>query len=202
MRCSKPALIALLVLFASCSRDGTGAGGPSWFRASVSGEVSSEYEGTGDFGFYREEDGGPGRYFKIGSQGTRAELDENFYLRWPDDRRPRPGTYALVPHTMLHGSPHGVTAIYTWHKGDNVTAPSHHELYVASGGVVEITRSTADEVEGTIRFSGVQVGKWVGITTERHDLPYAPKADAPTIDVSGSFRVTRFDIDDWEVRTN
>lgn len=202
MRFSKPSLIALLVLAASCSRDGTGAAGPSWFRASVSGEVSSEYEGTGDFGFYREEDGGSRRYFKIASQGSRAEVDENFWLRWPSDQRPRSGTYELVPHANLHGSPRGVTGVYLWGRGDNVTAPSENELYVATGGTIQITRSTEDEVEGTIRFSGVQVGKWVGITTERNDPRYAPYPDAPKIEVNGSFRLKRFDPDDVVVRTN
>jgi hypothetical protein len=199
MRGSKLVFIALLLLAASC-RDGTGAAGPSWFRASVSGEISSDYEGTGDFYFNREEDRGPQRYFNIYSRGSRTDKEETFWFRWPNDNRPRTGTYALVPHTDRHGSPHGVTGIYHWRIGDNVTAPANSELYVATGGSIQITRSTAEEIEGTIRFSGVQIGKRGPLYPERDDPRYAPDPNAPKVEVSGSFRLKRFDIDDVVVR--
>jgi len=198
MRGSKLVFIALLLLAASC-RDGTGAAGPSWFRASVTGEISSDYEGTGDFDFNREEDRGPRRYFNIYSQGSRTDKEEFFWFRWPNDNRPRVGTYALVPHTDRHGSPHGVTGIYRWETGDNVTAPAYSELYVATGGSIQITRSTDEEIEGTIRFSGVQIGKHGPLYPERDDPRYAPDPNAPKVEVSGSFRLKRFDIDDWTV---
>lgn len=202
MRFSKPAVLTLVLLAAGCSQDGTGSSNSSWFRASMSGAVSRSYEGTGDFALYREESDDTRRFFKIHSEGADAEVAERFYLRWPNDRRPGVGTYSLVPHADRQGSPHGVTGVYSWSRGDNVTTPASSELYVATTGVIQITRSTADEIEGTISFSGIQVTKWGPIYPERDDPRYAPDPTAPTIEVGGSFRLTRFDPDNVVVRTN
>jgi hypothetical protein len=188
-----------LLLLGACS-DGTAAEGPSWFVASLSGEVAKEYEGTGDFSVGRDFEDSP-RYFKMNSKGADTVVEERFWLRWPNERRPREGTYALVPHADPYGSPRGVTGVYSWDRGDNVTEPFRAELYVATGGTIEITRSTPEEVEGSIRFSGVQVTKWGPILPERDDPRYAPNPNAPKIEVSGSFRLKRYDPDNAVVRT-
>lgn len=180
-----------LLLLAACA-DGTGAAGPSWFRASLSGEVTDQFEGTGDFSLQRDDDDTP-RYFRIYSSGLDPAVRETFHVRWPDDRLPQPGTYALVPHADQHGSSRGVTAVYLWNRGDNVSTPARGELYVAASGTVEITRSTDEEIEGTIRFSGVQVTKVGPAFVERDDPRHQPRSDAPRIEVTGTFRVTRFD---------
>lgn len=199
MRTGKFFLPALLLL-AGCA-DGTGAADPSWFRAELSGEVTDRYEGTGDFSFDRD-DGDTPHFFRITSAGFDPAIQEAFHLRWPDDRRPQPGAYPLVPHTNQYGSTRGVTAVYRWSRGDNVSAPAGGELYVAEGGAVEITRSTSEEVEGTIRFSGIQVTKTGPVYRERDDPRHQPDPGAPRIEVSGTFRVTRFDAERVSVKNH
>lgn len=192
MRSHRLILVLLLLAPAACAREGTGAAGPSWFRASLAGEVNKQYEGTGKFSFDRDHGDSP-RYFKIYSHAVDAEVEQNFFVRWPSDRRPAVGTYPLVQHTDQYGSSQGATAIYLWTTGDNVSTPSGGELYVATGGEVEITRSTADELEGRITFSGLQVTKQGPLYRERDDPRHQPDAGAPKIAVAGTFRVTRYD---------
>lgn len=192
-------MFVLLPLLTACGSEGTGAQGPSWFRASLSGEVAGEYEGTGDFAFERDHGDSP-VYFRISSAGLDPAVQEAFGIRWPDGRRPSPGTYALVPHTDLHGSSNGVAAVYRWSRGDNVSAPHEGETYVAVGGTVEITRSTDDEVDGTIHFSGILVDRTTPQGLERRDPRDRPDPAAPRIEVTGTFRLTRFDGDNVVVR--
>lgn len=192
MRPLRLILALLLLVFTACARDGTGAAGPSWFRASLAGEVTKHYEGTGTFSFDRDHGDSP-RYFKIYSQAVDEAVEQNFSVRWPSDRRPAAGTYPLVPHTDEYGSSQGVTALYLWKTGDNVSTPSSGELYVATDGEIEITRSTVDELEGRITFSGVQVLKQGPWYRERDDPRHQPDAGAPKIEAAGTFRVTRYD---------
>lgn len=194
MRAAKhlPVLGLVLLTAAACRTDGTGPGGPSWFRASLTGEVAREYEGTGDFASLRDFAESP-RYFMIFSKSEEGQLRESFYFRWPNARRPAAGTYELVPHEDQWGSSRGVTGLYAWRQGDNVTEPAHGELYVATGGVVEITRSTPEEVEGKIRFSGTMVLKSGPWGTEVDDPRYRPNPESPTVEVSGTFRAIWFD---------
>lgn len=194
MRTLRLILPLLLLVAAACNRDGTSPGGPSWFRASLSGEVSDDYEGKGDFSFRRDHADSP-HYFRIGSKGLNPAISQRFFIRWPNDRRPAPGTYALVRHLDSYGSPDGVTAVYVWSRGDNVDAPFHGEVYVATAGEIEITRSTDEEVEGRITFTGIQVTMNGPTYRLRDDPRYRPDPAAPTIAVTGSFRVTRFDED-------
>lgn len=193
-------LLSATLLAAACGGDGTGPGGPSWFRASLSGEVTGDYEGTGDFASLRDDIDTP-RYFMIFSESKRPLASEKFYLRWPGSARPGEGTYPLVPHRDMYGSTAGVTGVYLWQRGDNVSAPAHSELYVATEGTVHITRSTRDEVEGTIRFTGILVekaGPWGYI---QMDPRHRPDPASPKIEVTGTFRVTRWDEDDIVVIT-
>ena len=200
MKRSTTAALLLAASLAGACRDGTAAEGPSWFHASLSGEVSREYTGTGRFSSERDYADGP-RHFRIDSDGLDTVARETFFIRWPDARRPAPGTYALVAHTDDYGSPRGVTGVYLWQRGDNVSSPHAGELYVAVEGTVEITRSSADEVEGTVRFSGIQVSKRDATGSRRDDPRHQPDPNAPRIEVAGTFRVTRFDENAVVVRT-
>jgi hypothetical protein len=204
MRTAKTgSILCLLLLAGACRADGIGTRGPSWFRASVEGEVSRQFEGSGDFDSAPDRDGANApRYFMLFSRGSDPALGETFYLRWPVAGRPAPGRYALVPHTDQYGSATGVTGIYLWQQGDNVSAPSRSELYVAVAGVVEITRSDDDQIEGTVRFSGLQVEKWGPVHPERSNPRHQPDPTAPRIDVTGTFRATKFDIGRWTVATS
>lgn len=182
-----PGLAAMLVLTAGCGGEAVGAAGPSWFRAALEGEVTGSFEGRGNYTFERDYAETP-YYFSIQAEGSDPETREKFFIRWASTERPSTGTYPLVPHDHRHGSSTGVTALYVWSRGDNVTAPNQGELYVASGGTIEITRSTRDVVEGTIRFSGIQTAKYGLGETLRDDSRYAPDPTAPKIEVAGTFR--------------
>jgi hypothetical protein len=169
----------------------------------VQGEVTRQFEGSGDFDSAPDRDAANApSYFMLFSRGSDPAVGETFYLRWPTSARPAAGRYALVPHTDQYGSAGGVTALYLWQRGDNVSSPSRSELYVAVAGVVEITRSDGDEVEGTVQFSGIQVEKWGPVYPERSDPRHQPDPTAPRIDVTGTFHATKFDVDRWTVTTN
>lgn len=183
--------LLLPVLLAGCGGDAT-APAPSWFRASISGQVAGQYEGTGDFASLRDEGDSP-RRFMVFSQRQDGAVAEGFYLRWPGSGRPAPGTYALVPYEDRFGSSTGVVAHYRWSRGDNVAEPASSELYVADAGEIRILRSTEDEVEGTVVFSGSQVERRGPLGYERLDPRNQPDPGAPRISVTGTFRVTRWD---------
>ncbi len=185
-------LLLALPLLAACGGETTAPAGPSWFRASISGEVTAQYEGTGDFAALRDDERSA-RYFMVFSEGGGPGATERFYIRWPSDARPAEGTYGLVPYQDRYGSSNGVVAHYLWSRGDNVTEPSHAALYVASAGEVRITRSTADEVEGTLTFSGIQVERSGPMGIERLTPRNQPDPAAPRITVTGTFRVSRWD---------
>jgi hypothetical protein len=179
--------LMLCLLAVGCAESGTGPAGPSWFRATLEGEVTGTFEGTGDFSFQRDYAETP-YYFTIHAKGADPETDERFYIRWPITSRPGTGSHPLVPQEHEYGSASGATVLYWRIQGDDDPAPAQVELYVASGGVVEITRSTADVVEGSIRFSGVQVIRDAPSGPQRADPVYRPDPAAPRIEVEGSFR--------------
>jgi hypothetical protein len=181
-------VVAAALLLAGCSGDGVGPEGPSWFRASLEGEVTTSFEGTGNYSFQRDYAETP-YYFTIYANGADPQLDhEVFSIRWPTTSRPSIGSYPLVPYDHTHGSATGVTAFYRWRRGDNETAPAVGEVYVAMGGTVEITHSSRSAVEGTIRFSGVQISRFGAGGGFRQDAPDRPDGAAPRIEVEGTFR--------------
>ena len=180
-------LLVVALSLNGCSGMGTTPEGPSWFRASLEGEVTGNFDGTGSFSFERDYAETP-YYFKVHARGTDPEVTERFYIRWPVTSRPRVGSYLLVPHEHGHGSTTGVTAHYSWSRGDNETSPATIEVYVALGGVVEITHSSRDAVEGTIRFTGIQTTRYATSGVIRTDPAHQPDPTAPTIEVTGTFR--------------
>jgi hypothetical protein len=180
-----------MLLAAGCTEDGTGPGGPSWFRATLDGAVTGQYEGRGEWGPERTEQGAPW-YLTIASQEETDGVEQSFVLRWPGRGRPQAGTYSLVHFDDAAGSPHGPVALYRYQAGDNVSQVAMVDTYVGLAGTVEITRSTDDVVEGTVQFSGAQVYRSVGADVLRNDPRGQPDPAAPRIQVSGSFRVTRW----------
>lgn len=178
---------ALCILAAGCGREGIGPDGPSWFHASLAGEVVGSFEGTGTFSFERDYAETPA-YFTIRAKGSDPEVEEVFHVRWPTTARPRPGTHPLVPHEDAYGSTRGVTALYWRTRGDDVNAPAHIELYAAATGVVEITHSSGEVVEGTIRFTGLQTTRSAPSGPQRQDPIYDPDPNAERIEVEGTFR--------------
>lgn len=193
-------IVALSTLLAAgCSGDGTGPGGASFFRASLDGEVTGQYEGGGEWGPQRVEPGAPW-YLTIASQEARDGREQRFVLRWPGRGRPPVGAYPLVRFADGSGSPQGAVALYGFQDGDNVSRAATYETYVGLSGTVEITRSTDEVIEGTVQFSGAQVYRSVGADVLRNDPRGQPDPSAPRVNVSGSFRVTRW-ADDGEART-
>jgi hypothetical protein len=184
---------AAFLLFSACEWSGTGPGGPSFFQAELAGEVTGSFYGAGSYYYARDHAESP-YYFTVAAKGTDPEVRESFDIRWPVTVRPSEGSYRLVPFDHRYGSSTGVTAIYFWSRGDPVTAFS--ELYVASDGVVEITRSTRDAVEGTIRFTGIQTFRDGPDGPTRMDPRTSPDPTAPRIEVEGTFRVPRSEMPD------
>lgn len=186
-----PALVSAALLSA-CDPSSTSPGEPSFFLASLDGAVEQTFQGTGDFANLRDDIDQP-RRFILFSQSTEPGRRDNIYLIWPRAGRPQPGTYTLVPHSTERGNPAGIVALYLNAHGNNVDARAVDELYVALGGQVTITRSTADVVEGSVVIDGAQVSRVVGIDIQRQDPRAHPDPAAPRVQVNGSFRAVFFD---------
>ncbi|HEX2078301.1 MAG TPA: hypothetical protein VHG08_11350 [Longimicrobium sp.] len=182
---------AAVLLLGGCERGAVG-NEPSWFRASLAGDVQDSFEGTGDFAPLRDELGTP-RYFRLFSESTNPNRRDAIWIRWPSGRYPAPGRYALVPHDMQYGSRSGVSAIYGRGSGDNVTQVARNETYIVQDGFVEITRADRDVYEGTVEFTALQVYSSEGLTVHRNDSRITPDPTAPRIHVTGSFHATFFD---------
>jgi hypothetical protein len=186
------ALAALaFVVVGGCKRGSVNAE-PSWFHASLAGDVADSFEGTGDFAPLRDEADGP-RHFLIFSRTTNPARRDAIWIRWPTGSYPAVGRYALVPHDMPYGSRHGVSAIYGRGAGDNVTQPGWDETYIVQDGFVEITRAGIDAYEGTVEFTALQVHRSEAIAVTRNDSRITPDPTAPRIHVTGSFHATFFD---------
>jgi hypothetical protein len=186
-----PALVGAALLSA-CDPSSTSPGEPSFFLASLDGAVEQTFQGTGDFADLREETDQP-RRFVLFSRTTVPGRRDNIYLIWPQAGRPRPGTYALVPHSTERGNSAGIVAMYLNAHGNNVDVQAVDELYVALGGQVTITRSSADVVEGSVVIDGAQVYREVGIDIQRQDSRAHPDPAAPRVQVNGSFRAVFYD---------
>lgn len=162
-----------------CSRANTTGGQErsSFLRANVQGSVRAEYSGTGEFGT----DHLP-RTFVLSSTGTGGAAGQSLVLRRRQDSAwPAVGRYPLVPVQDAAASPDGFTGVYSRANGRG------HESFVARSGTVEITRASAERVEGTFRFEAVLCS---GRGEDEGRYGDCAAADAPTVELIGSFAVT------------
>ncbi|HEY7767532.1 hypothetical protein [Longimicrobium sp.] len=167
-------------------------GGPSYLRASLSGAVAEEYNGSAEWHV-----GSPGpdqQMFQMVSQGMATDSkDDQFALTWWDGGRMTEGRYpvALVDLGDHHDARFidGLTIQYFREVN------GQREQFVADGGFVEITRSDENEVSGTFTITAFRYC----MMRERTDYE-APECaqrwqdvkNTPRITVTGTFVSTKF----------
>lgn len=173
--------ISLLLLLVSCdspmkSRE------PGWMRATISGAAGETYVGSGDFLDQRDREEGPRRMFSVDSKSDPLRTQDFGFYRY-NGNRPRPGRYPLQIVGPFNDHEDVFAAGYSRWVGDV------HESYTATGGYVDITYSSEERVEGTFFIIGKRFCANLRIDYNPQPCPYPwqPPADAPTIEVSGSF---------------
>lgn len=179
--CSWMLLLPFAAVLASCDNP-AGGRGTGWMRASLSGQVSGEYSGDGDFLSQTDRLEGPRRQFSVISRSDPlASQAFDFYRH--NGTRPSVGRYELELIDQTDLAAEGFYAFY--HRQDGSTS----ESYAATSGHVEITASSAERVEGTFHFIGRRycASPLVGNSAPPCSDPWAPPADAPTIEVTGDF---------------
>ena len=184
---------AILLGLVGCS-DPAARNDPSWLRASIAGSIDTSYEGTGDFYAGADAAAGVAARFGLNSDGVGASKYESVgFLRWGAGR-PRQGIYPLGPLDQSDSEARGFTALYI-RRGLELT-----EYFAADSGQVEINSSSKDRVRGTFRFVAFRYCA-INITGDAIGCgkPWEPTADAPRIEVSGSFDAAPFDSDDIEL---
>jgi hypothetical protein len=195
-------LAACLALFAlplaACEEPD---GGPSYLRASLSGAVVQEYNGTAEWhvgGRHGQE-----RFQMVSVGMARDSDDDQFALtRW-DGGRPAEGRYPVTLVDVGDGTdprfqPKGITIQYF-----RQVAGRFEAQFVADSGFVEVTRSTSNEVSGTFTITGFRYCM-MDVRT-RDQTPECSRAwqnvqGTPRITVSGTFVSTEFDPPPTEVR--
>ena len=183
-------LLALLALpLAACEEPD---GGPSYLRASLSGAVVEEYNGTAE---WHVGSPGPGQeMFQMVSTGMATDSDDDQFAltRWDGGRLAEgryPVTLVELDHQNRYDLHEGITIQYFRQANGRV------EQYVADSGFVEITRSTSDEVSGTFTITAFRYCMMDERT--RDQAPECARAwqdvqGTPRITVTGTFVSTEF----------
>ncbi len=175
------ACLALLALpLAACEEPG---GGSSYLRASLSGAVVEEYNGTAEWHV-----GTPGpdqELFQIVSLGMGMDSDDDQFAltRW-DGGRLREGRHPVSLVDLGDGEdfrfqPKGISIQY-FRRVDG-----RMEQFVADSGFVEITRSTRNEVSGTFTITGFRY-----CVMDERTWDDAPECARPWQTVQGTPRIT------------
>jgi hypothetical protein len=176
----------------------------SFLRAAVRGAVVESYEGTASFHVGTP---GPGRQqFQISSYGD-VKTGPSFALtRW-DGGRLAVGNYPLrlvdlAPYLQGEGvQPRGITLQY-FHTGEDFEAQ-----FVAHEGVLEITHSSRDRIEGRFNLTGERYCLRERVRSNPPMEPVGPCTppstrigDVPEIHVSGTFSATPLRLGPIEMR--
>ena len=180
---------AMLIVLALTSCEGIGPteqSAASWLRASFSGAVDQVYEGTGTFHTGSNPHQGISIKWSLHSEGTGAASGRTLMLYRQGHGRPERGTYTLGLVDQSDGKARGFTAFYMQVRGDTA------EAFAARSGIVEITKSTKDRVEGTFHFTGVRYSARTVRGTPGGQISGDPtNPTGPTIEVSGEFSASR-----------
>lgn len=177
-------LMAVSALSACDPADSVQPDAPSWFRASLLGAVSDNYEGTGEFNAGSDPRTGEALVFTLSSQGLGSTSDQSFLLHRRGGGVPGKGVYALGQPQSSGSSPAGFTAYYVRRVGDRM------EAFAAQSGQVEVTSAAPGRLEGTFRFTGLLYCSRavVGSASEPPTCGSPGTADSKTsIEVSGAF---------------
>lgn len=190
-------LAAVLTLFAAsgCSDIFGGGRAPSSFKAALSFSQGAQetYEGEGHF--YTGHSGvGVEVRFTVNSRTGTDDAWQSFYVHRRGRGLPSPGTYALTALDLSDQNATGITALYFRKVGGVV------EYYRAQSGELQVSAASEDRIQATFRFSGYRYCVMrPGGAQEGSCLPVgAPPADAPTIEVEGTFSAVPFDDSDIE----
>lgn len=178
---------ATLVLLNAC-RDPGGDLDVSWLHASVYGAEDVSYTGSGDFYVGEDHDGTV--QFSVVSRGVDASEGQLFTFLRRGDGRPAEGTYALAPLAERDGVLTGFTAYY-YREVDGM-----NEAFTLRSGVLQITRSTDERIEGSFEFTGALYcsAPLVDDFTTEYECgdPNAPDPEAPQIEAVGTFVLVPF----------
>ena len=164
-------VIALAGGLAGCADAPTAPTEVGQVLASVQGSVSTLYQGTGQFSVGSARIPQRPKFFILRSADVATGGREALIVQRLGADLPEPGEYAL-------GTPGGFVARY------ERTQDGVREGYTADAGTLEITSATPTRIEGSFRFSAVRhcTGSRNAMTCQ---VP--PPADAPRIEVEGSF---------------
>jgi hypothetical protein len=184
------ARLALLALpLAGCEEPD---GSPSYLRASLSGAVVQDYNGTAEWHVGGRPQGQ--EVFQMVSVGMATDSDDDQFAltRW-DGGRMAEGRY---PVTLVE-----LDSQHSFHLYKGITiqyfrqANGREEQFVADNGFVEITRSTSDEVSGTFTITGFRY--CMRDERTRNEAPECARSwqdvkGTPRITVTGTFVSTKF----------
>lgn len=200
--------ITACALVAGCENNPVETTDESFMSASISGAHQVDYMGTAEF--HVGTPPGGGERFQIVSVGQGGLANQGFAItRWDGGRLPV-GTYPIglvdiASYLQGGASPQGITLQYGRTTGAvnpmmfNDAAPVE-ELYVADGGQLTITLSTATRIEGTFSVTGFRYCPLPAGTNEPGSvctLPADPIEGAPRLNVEASFVATPLDITVW-----
>ena len=175
--------VATLFTLAACDSGPVTGADASHFTASIQGVVETTYQGHGHFRVSTPPEGlpRPTTFVLFSSNGTRASQEaQSFMLQRIGTGLPAVGRYTLGKQGFGSVDPQVFSATYERKTGDRI------ESYRARSGVVEITSSSADRIEGTFRFAGSRTCEG----TRSHmvcSVISGDEAGTAMIEVSGSF---------------
>lgn len=191
MRLRDAAPLVLLLLLLSGCEGVTDPPGPSFVRATVTGEVQKSFEGVGEWGT------GTADHGKVWSlhatEGGDPRTDAVGLSRFVGGR-PSPGSYPIRLLGYFQDARPGFQGSFlrVLKSGENTHVS---ERYISESGVARITASTDQRVEGAFEFTafrictqGIDDGELIYSSCE---IPRTPPADAPRITVTGSFAAAR-----------
>jgi hypothetical protein len=173
------AIIGSSVLAAGCS-SGTDAAEPSWMQADLAGAVESSFNGSGEFSVDPPAPGYRLQDFVIDASDS-TDVREFISIAGFGYGRPAVGDYPLQAVDGSNPEAVGVTAFVLRRRG----LEAHS--FATRSGLLRITRSTDDRIEGTFQFTGVEYVTTPPLPDEQ------PAPGTATLDVTGSFSVAKSD---------
>jgi hypothetical protein len=190
-------LIAATALFTACGDGGpVGTTGADFMSVTISGDVQGSFEGRGHFHHGTTIAGD--QSFQIVSRGFGSHSNAGFAItRWTGGQLAT-GTHAITlvnleGYDRTQPAPQGITLQYG-HRITGAGGAQIDEFYVASGGTLTITTSTAERVEGTFQATafryctrGADLTQPVTEISNPCDLPSAVRVGEPTMTVTGTF---------------
>lgn len=186
--------LAITVALAACepTSELSGPIPDGWFLANIQGSQAITYKGTGYFHSNKDIDDWPAELqqrFILFSDGLMESSGAGIAIVGGNGERPQVGLYELG---WSEGGAHDWNLTYSVARGDSI------EIFGATTGELEITRSSKDIVEGTFDLTAKgnlvchkNVRSMTVDPDEDPELPCATRGDdeAEEIEIKGSFSV-------------